>query len=113
MITLIITMVLGLGFAIFATQNTGAVTLNFGRYFIPDIPLYLVILISLLMSLFFAFIIYITRDLSAKITESEMKDETKKLKEENIELTKRVHKLEIENTKLKSKLGEDFDEDSI
>jgi len=51
--------------------------------------------------------------LSAKLTESEMKDETKKLKEENVELTKNVHKLELENTKLKAKLGEEFDEDSI
>ena len=42
-----------------------------------------------------------------------MQDELKRLKTENSELTKEVHKLELENTKLKASNGDEFDENSI
>jgi len=113
MLTLILTVLLGLGFALFATQNTGVVTLNFGQFYLYNIPLYLVILATLIIGLCASFIIYITRDLSARLTEDEMKDELKKLKSENAELVKSLHKFELENTKLKAKTGEEFDDDSI
>ena len=104
---------LGLGFALFATQNTSVVEVNFGHFYIPDIPIYLVVLIPLVIGLFAAFLIYITKDISAEIITTKLEKEAKVAKAENTELVKRVHKLELENTKLKAKLGEDFDEDSI
>ncbi len=113
MITLIVTVMLGLGFALFATQNTGVVTLNFGHFYLPDIPIYLVTLIPLLIGLFAAFLIYVTRDISAEITTNKLGKENSKLKEENTDFVKQIHKLELENVKLKSKNGEKFDEDSI
>ena len=113
MITLIVTVILGLGFAIFATQNTNVVTLNFGQFYIPDVPLYLVVLTPLLVGLLASFIIYVSRDLSARLTESDMKKGLKKLRTENAELTKMVHKLELVNTKLNATNGRGFDEDSI
>lgn len=113
MITLIVTVILGLGFAYFATQNTSSISIFFGRYSIPNAPLYLVTLVPLLIGILVAFLIYITRDLSARLTEGEMQDELKRLKTENSELTKEVHKLELENTKLKASNGDEFDENSI
>jgi uncharacterized membrane protein (DUF106 family) len=113
MLTLIITVVLGLGFAFFATQNTGSIDLNFGNYVLPDVPVYLVVLIPLLIGLFASLIIHVTKALSSSLTINEQKDEIKKFKDETAELTKQVHKLELENTKLKAENGKDFDEDSI
>lgn len=113
MLTLVITVVLGLALAFFATQNTQTVDLNFSTYYLPNIPIYLVALIPLLMGLLASLVIHTIKDLISGFTIDDEKKEIKRLTQENAELTKRVHKLEIENTKLKAKNGEEFDEDSI
>lgn len=114
MLTLVITVVLGLAFALFAVQNTQTVDLNFGSYYLPNVPLYLVALFPLLMGLLASLIIHTIKDLMSGITIDEEKKEIKRLTRENAELTKQAHKLELENTKLKAKNGEEeFDEDSI
>ncbi|OGM32431.1 hypothetical protein A2962_02915 [Candidatus Woesebacteria bacterium RIFCSPLOWO2_01_FULL_39_61] len=113
MLTLVVTVVLGLAFALFATQNTQGVDLNFGSYYLPNVPVYLVALFPLLMGLLASLIIHTAKDLMAGITIDEDKKEIKKMTQENAELVKEVHKLELENTKLKAKNGEEFDEDSI
>lgn len=112
MIILLFTVALGTLFAIFATQNTGSVDLNFGSYFIPNIPIYLLVLIPLLFGIMIAFLFHALRTLSYDLTENEQKREIKKLREEVTDLTKRDHKLELENVKLKKEKGK-FDEDSI
>jgi uncharacterized membrane protein YciS (DUF1049 family) len=76
-------------------------------------PLYLVIIVPLILGLLASYIIYVMYSLSLKLTISEQKDKLKKIKEENTDLTKRAHKLELENTKLTSQNGHDVDEDSI
>lgn len=113
MLTLIITAVLGLGFALFATQNTGSISLNFGNFILPSVPIYLVALIPLFIGLLVAWFVHVAKDLSQSLTISEQKDEIKGLKKEITEVTKKAHELELENTKLKTELGEPLDEDSI
>jgi uncharacterized integral membrane protein len=114
MITLVVTALLALAFALFATQNTELISLKMGPYLLPNIPVYIVVLLPLLLGLFLSLIIHVIKDLSTSLTESEQKDEIKRLTNENAELTKEVHKLELENTKLKAKNGQsDFDEESI
>jgi uncharacterized integral membrane protein len=113
MLTLVITVVLAAAFAIFATQNTGFVEIHLGRYVLQDLPLYLIILLSLIIGLLASYFLQVAYFLSLKLTSREQKDEISKLQEKNAELTKLAHKLEIENTKLKGENGEKFDEDSI
>jgi uncharacterized integral membrane protein len=112
MIVLLITIVFGLAFAVFANFNTGTVDINFIKYVLRGVPLYLVILAPLLIGVFISYIVYLIRALSSDLTVSEYKDEVKKLKAELTEVTKEAHQLELENTKLKAKEGE-FDEDSM
>jgi regulatory protein YycI of two-component signal transduction system YycFG len=88
------------------------VDLNFGGYVVPNVPLYLVILIPLIIGLFTSLIIHTAKDLSQKLTINEQKDKIKKLEDENAEIVKKLHKQELENTKMKAERGE-FDEDSI
>lgn len=109
---LLITVALGIAFAVFATQNTGTADLNFGNYFIPGIPIYLVALVPLLFGLLIAFLFHALRLLSSDLTTSEQLREIKELKAELNEMTKKSHKLELENVKLRKGNG-DFDEDSI
>ncbi len=114
MSALILIVVFGIIFGYFATQNAGPITLYFGSYTLAQVPLYLVILGSLALGSLMVGLFYLVRVLSDRLTISEKEDELKKTKEEEVELTKEVHKLELENTKLKAELGEeDVDEDSL
>jgi len=112
MLILVVTVVLGIIFALFATQNTGFVSIYLGKYMLEHVPVYLVVLLPLFLGLFASLIIYVVKNLSTSLTLSEQKDEVKKLKKELAEVTKKAHKLELENTKLKVETGE-FDEDSL
>jgi len=113
MVTLLTAVVLGILFAIFATQNTGPVTLNFGNYIIPSIPVYLITLIPLLIGLLLALFFHLAKDLSQGLTINEQKDEIKKDKKDLAEITKSSHKFEVENAKIKTENGEPTDENSI
>ena len=112
MLVLVVAIIFGLAFAIFANFNTQTVDINFIKYVLRDVPLYLVILAPLLIGVVISYIVYLIKALSSDLTVSEYKSEVKKLKAELTEVTKEAHKLEIENTKFKAKDG-DFDEDSM
>ncbi len=113
MATLVVTVALGVAFAIFATQNTDSVAVDLIFFKIPSAPLFLVVLIPLLVGLLASFIIHALSEITSSIKIDENEREIKGTKQENAELAKRVHKLELENTKLKAKLGEEFDEESF
>lgn len=113
MATLVVTVALGVAFAIFATQNTAPVSINLIFLQISAVPLFLVALIPLLIGLLASFLIHILSEIASSITLDEKQKELKGTKEENAELVKRVHKLELENTKLKAQTGEEFDEESF
>lgn len=113
MVTLLITVGLGIFFAIFATQNTVPVSLNFAGYTLPNIPLYLAILIPLLAGLLLALFFHIVKDFSQRLTINKQKNENKNLKKDLAETTKSSHKFEVENAKIKTENGEPDDENSI
>jgi len=112
MLVLLLTAALGTAFAIFATQNTTNVDLNFGKYFIPGVPIYLVVLVPLLMGLILAYLLHVMKILSHDMTIEDQKKEIKTLKRDLAEANKRAHKLDLENMKFKKKKGV-FDEDSF
>lgn len=114
MLALILIVIFGLGFGYFATQNTMPVSLYFMQYSLQGVPLYLVVLVSLAIGLLLTATIGIIKSWTAKFKISKKESELKKAEEEKTELTKRVHKLELENTKYKTELGEgEADENSI
>lgn len=113
MLTLVVTVFFGLGFALFATQNTGPVDVFIGPYTIPNVPIYLVILASIVIALLVCGFLYLLKSLSSSLTIREKEEELKKTKSEMAEVTKTAHKLELENTKLKAESGEAKDENAI
>jgi uncharacterized integral membrane protein len=113
MAVLLVSVVLGVIFAVFGTQNTAPVDLNFGGYVLAGVPMYLAVLIPLLIGLVLALFLHIARDLSQRLTISEQKDKIKNLKQELAEVTKSAHKYQLESTRLKSENGDSGDEDSI
>lgn len=113
MAVLLISVVLGVLFAFFATQNTGSVALNFLSYTLPNVPIYLAIIVPLLIGLVIAYFAHIAKDLSQNLTINEQKDDIKNLKKELVEVTKIAHKFQVENSHLKNENGSPTDPDSI
>lgn len=106
MIAFIVTILFSALIAYLATQNTEQVTLHFITYTWTGIPLYLVMLSSLIIGLLFAWLFHVLKAISFSMI---LKGKNKALKEgklENLELTKKVHKLELENSKLSAKDGD-------
>ena len=105
MLALILLIVFGLGTAYFSTQNTGAVHIVLGNYIFYDIPLYVIVIASILLGVFISWLISIVDSISSKVTiygkDSAIKEAYKTidvLKEEN-------HNLELKNAQLKGAVG--------
>lgn len=81
--------------------NMTLVSVNVGEYILSDIPLYYVIVGSFVLGLLLSFVIHIFGDISALWVLRGKKNEIKKGAGEVLELTKRIHQLELENEKLK------------
>lgn len=101
MFILILFLVVGSLLAYLSQYNLMPVSVNLGAYIFSDIPLFYVIVASLLMGLMLSYVMYFFHNISTFLTLRGKKNEIKKNKDEVLELTKRVHQLELENEKLK------------
>jgi uncharacterized integral membrane protein len=99
MLAIIFTVIFSALVAYFATQNTGTITLQFASYS-RTMPIYVIILASLLAGLLFGWIFQLLNSISGAFAIRSKNKKIKESKDENLELTKKVHQLEIENTKL-------------
>jgi uncharacterized membrane protein YciS (DUF1049 family) len=113
MFALIILFVLGIGIAFFATQNTQTISIILADYHLNGIPLYLIVLVSLLLGVVISWIIGLIGVISSSLKihgkESTIKDANKQISE----LTKKVHQLELENERLKAESGHPSDDKSL
>jgi hypothetical protein len=103
---IIFAVIVGSGIAYFATQNTNLINLHLGFYITPGIPLYFVLIGTLLLGLLLSWIFSLVNSISSKMTlhgkENKIKEDEKTI----AELTKEIHQLEIQNSRLKEKSGE-------
>lgn len=113
MFTLIVLVVFGIGVAFFATQNTQTISITLANYPMTGIPLYLIVLGSLLLGFVVSWITNLIDVISSALKihgkESTIKDANKQISE----LTKRVHQLELENERLKAESGHPSDDKSL
>jgi len=105
MLVLILFLVVGSILVYISKYNFMPVSVNLGLYVFSNIPLFYVIIGSLLTGLVLSYLVYLVRALSTSFTLWGKNSEIKKKKDEVLELTKRVHQLELEN----EKLGHDSD----
>lgn len=113
MLSLIVIAILTIGVGYFATLNTGTVSLNFGYNVLREIPIYLAVLTPLFIGLVASWLTNIQKEIGNGAIRKKMKNDLEESRKEVGELIKRVHKLELENTRLKAESGKPFDEDSI
>jgi len=100
---LIVTVIFGLGIAYFSIQNTATVAIHFNQYTWSNIPLYIVIVGSLLTGIVIAGIISFANFISSKIILHGKENTIKETKQLVANLTRNLHQLELENATLKAK----------
>lgn len=101
MLNIIILLMAGSVFAYISKDNLIPVTLNVANYTFAGIPLFYVIVGSLLVGLVLSYIVQIIGSIAPAFVLRGNKKEIKSSQEEILELTKRIHQLELENEKLK------------
>lgn len=104
MFTLILLVVIGLGFGYFATQNTQQFTLTLAGAPIYGVPVYIAIGITLLIGFAICWIISLSDTFSSFLTIRGKNSKIKDSKNAINDLTKRVNQLEIENARLQGQL---------
>lgn len=107
MLALLLFIAFGLLFGYFATMNTDLVAVRFGNATLDPIPLYILVLVSFGIGVVFASLFSMIKSFATGIS-------LRRAEKETAQLTKQVHKLELENTELKVKTGEEgMDENSL
>ncbi len=102
MLNIISLILAGSVFVYIAKDNLTPVTLSLAQYTIADIPLFFVILGSLLVGLILSYLVQLVGSIATSFVLRGNKQVIKSSKDEILELTKRVHQLELENEKLKT-----------
>lgn len=114
MLSLIFLLVVGAIITFLSIQNTAVVTLIFLNFTFENLPIYFVIIGSVLFGVVLAYLISFINSISTSLL---IRSQSKKLgqeKKEVAELTKRVHQLELENVALNVENDPDaFDQKSL
>jgi len=105
MLTLILLLVVGSFLVYISKFNFAPVTLNLGFYVLTDIPLFYIVAGSLLIGLVMSYLIHLVNSISTSFTLRGKNKVIKNDKDEILELTRRVHQLELENEKLSHNTG--------
>ncbi len=105
MLSLILFLIAGSILVYLSQYNLMLVSVHLGSYVISDVPLFYVIIGSILLGIVLSYMIHLIHAVSTSMAIHGKERELKKNKEEVLELTKQVHQLELENEKLKSTRG--------
>jgi uncharacterized integral membrane protein len=105
MFALIVLVVFGIGVAYFATQNTQPTSITLLSYPVSGIPLYMVVLGSLLLGFVVSWVINLVDVISSALKIHGKENKIKDANKEITELNKRIHQLELENERLKGETG--------
>lgn len=102
MLIFIIMIVVGSVLAYVSKDNLMLTSLKVGPYIFASIPLFYVIIGSFLSGLILSYIIHFPQEISEFFLLRSKRNEIKKSRNNVLELTKKVHQLELENEKIKN-----------
>lgn len=106
---LIAIVLFGLGFAVFATQNTSLVSISLGNFMI-SLPLYLLVLGSLLSGLVVSGLISLFGSIATYVMLRSKESNIKAKDSQLSDLSVKIHQLEQENANLKATADAAVDE---
>ena len=101
MLALFLFVVFGLGMALFATQNTGLVHLTIGGFLFSGIPIYVIVLASLLVGILVSWLISLVNSFSTSFTIHGKESQIRRAQHTIEELRQDKTALEKENIRLK------------
>lgn len=101
MLAIILTIIFAILVAYFSAQNTGHVAIGFSSYSI-SVPIYFVVLASLLIGFIFAWILHLMNAFASFFTLRGKDNAIKREKKVNTQLTNKVNELEVEKAKLET-----------
>jgi cell division protein FtsL len=114
MLALFLFLAFGLLFGYFATLNTATSAVSFGAYTLEQVPMYVIVLLSLGIGVVVSSIFYIVQSFSTRLMMAKKEKELEEKERANAEYLKTIHKLELENERLKTVHGDKHDdEDSL
>lgn len=102
MLILILFLLVGVGMVYLAQNNFTPVTVTIGSYIFSNIPLFYVIVASVLTGLVLSYLIFLINSFINAFVMHKKDNKIKEANSENIDLTKQVHQLEIENERIKN-----------
>ncbi len=102
MLTLILLLVVSGAMVYLAQDNLMKVTVHLGTYVLSGIPLFYVIIGSMLVGLILAYLVHLINAIVVAFSMRGKDSKIKQSKKDIADLTKRVHQLELENEKLKN-----------
>jgi len=102
MLTLILLLIVGGIMAYLAQNNMTEVSLHLASYTLSGVPLFYIIIGSLLIGLVFAYLIYLVNSIIIAFSMHKKDSTIKQDKHDIVDLTKRIHQLEIENERFKN-----------
>lgn len=85
-----------------AQNNFMLVTLHLGKYTFSNIPLFYIIIGSLLVGLGSSQLVFLVNSIFTTFTMYRKDNKIKETKDEVVNLTKQIHRLELENERLKN-----------
>lgn len=101
MLNIIFLLITGSVFAYLSKDNLAPVTLNVAQFTFANIPLFYVIVGSLLVGLVLSYLVQLFGSVATAFVLRGNRQTIKSGRDEVLELTKRVHQLELENERLK------------
>lgn len=102
MLSFIVLLVFASLVAYFAAQNLQTTTVTLANYPLTDVPLYAIVLFSLVIGIGVSWFLSLFGTVSSFFTIKKKETKIKQGNREITQLTKRIHELELENEKLKS-----------
>ena len=102
MLVIILFLIVGSILVYISKFNFMPVSVNLGFYVFSNIPLFYVIIGSVLFGLILSYLVYLVHTISTSFTLRGKNKEIKENKDEVLELTRNVHQLELENEKIKN-----------
>ena len=102
MLSVLLTLFFGFGFGYFAVENTARVTVRFGKFFMPHVPLYWVALGSIITGLLITVAFYFARKVSDSFFAYAKESEKIRTKTTRADLEQKIRELETVNARLRS-----------
>jgi uncharacterized membrane protein YqgA involved in biofilm formation len=98
MLALFLFLAFGLLFGYFATLNMSVASVSFGQHAVHQMPMYVIILLSLGIGVVISSIFYLLKSFSDNILMGKKEKELEQEKQHAAELMKRVHRVEDDDS---------------